>query len=243
MSHSLSIEQNPTGYRYSVEPFLLAHFVEPEPAQRVLEVGTGCGILPLLLTSREPKLDISAVEIQESLVRIAIRNVAQSGRTGICIHHADFLEMARDLPPSSFDWIISNPPYRKRKSGRINPDPEKAIARHELKLSLPTLIAAAAPLLKPHGKLVLAYPPLRREEWATELKCNGLAPRRRLIIHGHHDTEPRILIMEAMRAELCGRCEDQTLVMYNPDGSYTEPMQAIYERFDYSGRSHRLREK
>ncbi|WP_442427366.1 MULTISPECIES: tRNA1(Val) (adenine(37)-N6)-methyltransferase [unclassified Nitrospina] len=226
-----------------MEPFLLAHFVDPEPAQRVLEVGTGCGILPLLLTTREPKIDITGVEIQESLVRIAIRNVAQSGRAGIRIQHADFLEMARDHPPSSFDWIVSNPPYRKRNSGRINPDPEKAIARHELKLSLPALIAAAAPLLKPHGKLVLAYPPLRRDEWVTELKRNGLVPRRRLTVHGHHDTEPRILIMEATQAELCGRCEDQTLVMYNPDGSYTGPMQAIYERFDYSGRSHRLREK
>ncbi|MCF8719842.1 tRNA1(Val) (adenine(37)-N6)-methyltransferase [Nitrospina gracilis] len=243
MSHSISIEQNPTGYRYSVEPFLLANFVDPYPGQRVLEVGTGCGILPLLLTSREPGLDITAVEIQESLVRPAIRNVAQSGRAGIRIHHADFLEMARDLPPSSFDWIVSNPPYRKRNSGRINPDPEKAIARHELKLSLPTLIAAAAPLLKPEGKLVLAYPPLRREEWMTELERNGLTPRRRLTVHGHHDTEPRILLVEATRTGNAGRCEDRTLVMYNPDGSYTGPMQAIYERFDYSGRSHRLREK
>lgn len=241
VSHPIPIEQNPTGYRYSVEPFLLAHFARPVTGEQVLEVGTGCGILSLLLTSREPDLDVTAVEIQESLFQHAVRNVAHREREGIRVEHADFLEWARSVPSASFDWILSNPPYRKRNSGRINPNPEKAIARHEIKLSLPELVAAAAPLLKPEGRLTLAYPPERREEWTAALHKNGLAPARSLTVYGHRHAAPRILLIEAARHHTVQQPEDRELIMYNPNGSYTEAMQTIYECFNHSGRSHRVR--
>lgn len=244
VSSPMRIEQNPKGYRYSVEPFLLAHFVRPQVDDRVLEVGTGCGILALLLTFHQPDLRVTAFEIQQSLYDRAVNNVARNGLEAcIEVRHADFLEAACGLPSAGFDWIVGNPPYRKLNSGRRNPDPEKAIARHELKLSLASLVAAAAPLLKPQGRIALAYPPQRKEEWMRELTANGLAPVRSLTVYGHRTAPPRIVLVEAARAPGPRQPEDRELVMYNPDGSYTESMQGIYESFNYSGRSHRVREK
>lgn len=244
VSSPIIIDQNPNGYRYSTEPFLLAHFVRPDASQRVLEVGTGCGVLALLLSLRAPDLKITAFEIQRSLYDRAVDNVLRNGlEDRIDVRHADFLEAARSLPPGGFDWIVGNPPYRKLNSGRLNPDPEKAVARHELKLSLPALVSAAAPLLKPQGRLALAYPPQRREEWVQALEAHGLAPVRSLTVYGHANAEPRILLLEAARTPSACPPDDRNLIMYNPDGSYTESMQAIYESFNYSGRSHRVRQK
>ena len=105
------IEQNPAGYRYSMEPFLLADFVRPRPGDHLLEVGTGCGILPLLLLTREPALRITALEIQESLARRALANVKQNARNAqVSVLHADFLEWVERPARGAFDWVLSNPP-------------------------------------------------------------------------------------------------------------------------------------
>ena len=136
-AQSLFIEQNANGYRYSVEPFLLADFIEPLRGDRILDVGTGCGVIPLLLTRRHADLEILGIEIQPSLFKKAFYNVSRNGwENRIALLEGDFLELARDLKAGDWDYIISNPPYRKKNSGRVNPCKEKALARHELALTL-----------------------------------------------------------------------------------------------------------
>ncbi len=244
-SHSsLIVEQAEDGYRYSTEPFLLADFVRPAPEASVLDVGTGCGIIPLLLASRQRNLRITAVEIQEPLYELARKNVLLNGFCGsIQTILADF-SRSDSLPRTElFDLAVSNPPYREANSGRLNPDRGKAIARHELTLTLAVLAKNVGALLKPGGRTALAYPPRRLEEVRGELVRQGLTPCRLRFVHGRPGTEAKIVLIEAVKGSSAECAPEQPLYMYNADGSYTLEMQQIYASFDYSGRSHRRGQK
>jgi len=239
-----TISQNSEGYRYSVEPFLLAHWACPTSGAKILDIGTGCGVIPLLLMSREADLTITAVEIQTSLYQSALGNV-KANEWSHCIRvlEGDFKVVANDLEPESFDWILSNPPYRKVNSGKINPCREKALARHEIALTLETLVATSAPLLKPGGKIALAYPFYRLEEVMHQLRGVQLNPTRFVRVFGHEEVAPKICLVEATKGEAPQHPEEQTLTIYHPDGSYTQTMQEIYASFNYPERSHRFRQK
>ncbi|MBI4383725.1 MAG: methyltransferase [Nitrospinae bacterium] len=240
----LIVEQAEDGYRYSTEPFLLADFVRPGPGASVLDVGAGCGIIPLLLASRQRDLKITAVEIQEPLCELARRNVLQNGFSGsIQTVLADFSRPESFPRTDLFDLVVSNPPYRKMNSGRLNPDRGKAIARHELTLTLAILAKNGGALLKPGGRIALAYPPRRLEEVRAELVRQGLTPCRLRCVHGRPGTEAKIVLIEAVKGFSADCAPEQPLYIYNADGSYTLETQQIYASFDYSGRSHRCRQK
>jgi tRNA1Val (adenine37-N6)-methyltransferase len=241
-TEQILISQNPEGYRYSVEPFLLAHWACPSGGTKILDIGTGCGVIPLLLMSRQPDLEITAVEIQNSLYQNAVKNV-KSNRWShrIRVLEGDFQTIADDLEPESFDLILSNPPYRKVNSGKINPCKGKALARHELALTLETLTTASVPLLKPGGKIALAYPFHRLEEVMSQLRKVQLNPTRFVRVFGHEKVVPKICLVEAVNGNVPETPKEQTLTIYHPDGSYTQTMQEIYASFNYPERSHRLR--
>ena len=240
----IKIEQSLTGYRYSVEPFLLADFAGIEADSRVLDVGTGCGIIPLLLSHRVAGLQITAVEIQPSLYNLAEQNVATNAlAAGIRLHRGDYLEIAPTWPAGSFDWILSNPPYRTVRSGRINPNREKAIARHELTLTLSGLIKASQRLLRPGGKIALVYPGHRLPEVRRELETQNLQPCRVRHVFGQSRTEPLFFLMIAGTSATIHEPTEDSFNMVHPDGSTTTEMQEIYASYNYSGRPHGLREK
>ncbi|MEK9629199.1 MAG: methyltransferase [Nitrospinota bacterium] len=232
--------QNDSGYRYSIEPFLLADFARLLPGQEVLDIGTGCGIIPLLMLHREPELRITGIEIQESAAANAREN-ASGNQEKIKIIQGDFLET--DFNQNQFDLIVSNPPYRKINSGRINPDEGKAIARHELKLSLPTLLDHARPCLKRNGHIALAYPPLRLQETLRELEKRELFPARIRFIHGNRDAEAKIFLVDAIKEKKSDLIVDSPLYVYNKDGSYSQEMQEIYDSFNCADRPDDLGEK
>ncbi len=238
----LCIDQNDSGYRYSIEPFLLAHFSTLAPGHKVLDVGTGCGIIPLLMIFREPKLEITGIEIQDSAAEIAKKNVSKN-QMPVKIIKGNFLDMDSNPPPEQFDLIVSNPPYRKINSGRTNPDPEKAIARHELKLNMQGLLDKAKALLKKDGHIILTYPPIRLLETMRELEKRRLFPSRIRFIHGHKNAEAKIFLVDAIKEKKCDLIVDSPLYVYNRDGSYTMEMQQIYDSFNCVDGTHHLWEK
>ena len=238
----VTISQNPRGYRYSVEPFLLADWVRPVNGAKILDIGTGCGVIPLLLMSRQADLEITAVEIQTSLYKSAVDNVKANGWSHrVRVLEGNYRSMAGKWEPETFDWILSNPPYRKINSGKINPCRGKAVARHELSLTLETLAAVSAPLLKPEGKIALAYPFYRLEEVMNQLRKVQLNPTRFVRVFGHEEVAPKICLVEAVKGEAPKTPLEETLTLYHPDGSYTPTIQEIYASFNYPERSHRLR--
>ncbi len=227
-----------------MEPFLLADFARPASGSLCLEVGTGCSIIPLLMLTRQPELFISAVEIQESLIQRAHSNLIDNGaQDRVNLIHADFLKWSETHPDKTFDWVISNPPYRKLNSGRINPDQEKALARHEIALTLEALVSRSTQHLNPGGKLALAYPLERLEEVKQALLTNGLAPIRIRQVCGNKTLPARFFLILAQRGQNNGLCEEDRFFIYEEDGAYTSAMKKIYESFNYSGRSHRHRKE
>ena len=234
------ISQNNSGYRYSLEPFLLADFARVFPGQEVLDIGTGCGIIPLLMAHREPEVKVTGIEIQDSSANRAQENISKNGMQ-IKIIRGDFLKW--EWASKQFDLILSNPPYRKVNSGRTNPDEGKAISRHELKLSLPTMLNKAKPILKRGGHITLAYPPIRLQETLRELEMRELYPSRTRFIHGNKSAEAKIFLIDAIKEKKSDLIVDSPLYVYNKDGSYSKEMQEIYDSFNCFNRTDQLGEK
>jgi tRNA1Val (adenine37-N6)-methyltransferase len=231
------IEQNTEGYRYSIEPFLLADFVRLQAGNSVLDIGTGCGVIPILLAQRQPDIKVTAIEVQESLYTLAVKNTRhnQLGERVQTIH-GDFLKVAPTLEKQTFDWAVSNPPYRKADTGRKNPNEEKAIARHEISLNLASILELSAPLLKPGGKIALAYPPLRLNETLSEMKTWGLTPSRLRFIHGSRQADAKIFLVEGVKGYKPDCVVEAPLYVYENKNSYTEEMKLIYDSFDHIDR-------
>jgi tRNA1(Val) A37 N6-methylase TrmN6 len=238
------IEQSTQGYRYSVEPFLLADFIRLQPEFQVLDVGTGCGIIPLLLMTREPGLKITAIEVQKSLHDLAQQNVAKNRLSShIQVIHGDFLQVAKTLENETFDMVISNPPYRKVNTGRTNPNGEKAIARHELSLDLQSLLKQSASLLRPGGKIALAYPPERLTEVLSEMKQCAVFPSRLRFIHGTSGANAKIFLVEGVKGCQADCAVEPPLTLCQEDNSYTEEMQTIYDSFNHTDRADHIEKK
>jgi tRNA1Val (adenine37-N6)-methyltransferase len=198
-----TFEQSKLGYRHSAEPLLLADFADAKPGDQILDIGTGCGIIPILLLHRVPNIKVTALEIQESLVVMAKTNILRHGLTkAITLINGDFRIEKNKILPASYDVITSNPPYGKLNEGKINPTHEKAIARHELKLNLKSLVKGSSQLLKPGGKIYISYPPERFEEVKNELMAQELNPSRYFFAHGHNKNKPQFFIMEALKSQV-----------------------------------------
>ena len=225
----LVIDQEKTGYRYSIEPFLLADFMSLLPGQSVLDIGTGCGIIPILLMQRAPGLKITAIEIQDCSQ--AKKNIQQNGmEQKITLIHGDFLKEAENLEPESFDHIVSNPPYRKIQTGRINPDAGKALARHELSLNMNSLLDKSVSLLKTGGQIVLAYAPKRMSETLRELECRSLYPRQARFIHGNFQAPAKIFLVSALKGKKTDFAVAPPLAVYNNDGTYSKEAESLLQQ-------------
>lgn len=236
------IIQNDSGYRYSIEPFLLVDFVILRPGYEVLDIGTGCGVIPVLMINREPDLKITGVEIQGSAATIAKKN-ASKNKNRIKILDGDFLDQNLTFFKEQFDLIISNPPYRKINSGRINLDEKKAIARHELKLNLQDMLEKAKHFLKKGGHITLTYPSNRLQETLRELENQKLFPSRIRFIHGNKNAEAKIFLVDAIKGKKSDLIVDSPLYVYNRGERYTKEMQDIYDSFNCVDGSDHIRKK
>ena len=238
------IEQLSDGYRFSIEPFLLADFADVSKVFRVLDIGTGSGIIPLLLSKKNSKLKVVAIEIQELLSDLAIKNVRLAGLSNMIeVVQGDFLKIAATFESKPFDIVLSNPPYRKLNSGRINPDPVKAIARHEIKLNFSSITEMAFKLLKPNGRIVLSYPVSRIDEVLTILNRSNLVPSRLRKVYGYPGALAKFFLVEAEKSRVASPVVEDAFFIYKPDGSYTENMERVYASFNYPSRSHRIGKK
>jgi len=243
-SNNLLIEQPIDGYRYSIEPFLIADFAKLYSEYRLLDIGTGCGIIPLLITTQIELKEIVGIEIQKSLYDFAVSNISNNDLSQkVRLIHGDFIKTTIDDDNQPFDIIVSNPPYRKLNTGRINPKHEKAIARHELSITLETLIKKAGKLLKHQGTFCMAYPPTRLNEVQEKLHSHKLFPSRIRFIHGSSDAEARIFLIEAVKEHQVDCIIEPPLFIYNNDGLYSEKMGKIYDSFNCHSWTNHIKEE
>jgi tRNA1Val (adenine37-N6)-methyltransferase len=225
----LRIIQPESGYRFSVDAVLLAGLTRVRPHDRVVDLGTGCGVIPLLLAFKQQVAHISGIEIQKSLANMARRNVLINGFGHLInIVKADLKKVHVDMVDGPVNLVVSNPPYKKLYSGRLNPNSEKAIARHELLANLGDVVRAAAKLLPHKGRLVIIYPARRLPALLGELTVGGFAPKHLVLIHTTLESEAKLVHVESIKGGGEELRVSKPFAMYQSDGSYTPEMNAMY---------------
>jgi tRNA1Val (adenine37-N6)-methyltransferase len=196
----LHIFQKKRGYRFSVDAILLSQFCKIRKNEKVIDLGTGSGILPLLLSQTTKAHFFVGIEVQKELAELAKKNVLLNRlEDRVSILEKDLRELKKIFPPGSFDVVLSNPPYRRYLTGRVNPTMEKAIARHEIKGTLEDLISAASYLLPPKGRCYLIFPALRTVDLLGALRSGRLEPKRLQFVHPHLEKDAKFVLSESIK--------------------------------------------
>jgi tRNA1Val (adenine37-N6)-methyltransferase len=225
----LKVLQSRDGYRFSIDALVLAHHAVPHANdQRAADLGCGCGIIPLVLALRHPHVQIFGVEIQPRLVDLAARNVRLNGfEARVTILEADLQSLSPQALGGAVDMLVSNPPYRRSASGRVNPHAERAIARHEIAMTLTGLIAAARRLLRTGGRLWLIYPAERLAELMAGLHRGGLEPKYLRMIHSFAGGEAQRVLVQAGKAARVGLTVAPPLFIYREPDQYTAEVESM----------------
>jgi tRNA1Val (adenine37-N6)-methyltransferase len=224
----LSVIQRRTGYRFSIDALLLAHFIAPRKYDHVIDLGAGSGVIALILAARYPAIELSGVELQGEMAARARRSAELNGLSDrVTIIQGDVRAVDRLFPPQSFDMVVANPPYRLAASGRINPDPEKRLARHEIEAKLADFIRAAGHLLRRNGKAAWVYPATRLVDLLHAMRGQRIEPKRLRLVHSHRGGEAALALVEGTKE---GRAELTVLpplIIYTPKREYTPEISAV----------------
>lgn len=224
----LKVRQAKNGYRFAIDSVILANHVPLQKQARVMDLGTGCGIVALILASRFPQSTIWGLELQASLAGMAAENVVSNGferRIGIIRGDLRNFHLAARIP--KMDWIVSNPPYRPRKAGRINPEMEKAIAMHEIEADIEAVSQAASRLLKPAGGLFLIYPAERVADLFAALRKFGIEPKYLRWVHTRRQHEARRILVQGAKDGRPGVKVAPPLIVCRDDGTYTNEIERM----------------
>ena len=194
------IIQPKKGHRFTTDAILLARLSTPKKYASVLELGTGCGIVSIILSKRIPSLRITAVEIQEEMAKLAERNVKLNDMEhSISVLNRDIKELPKVLPSAHFDYIITNPPYRPPASGRTSPDRKRAISNHEFSVTINDIMKVSQHLLKVRGRISLIYTADRLVDLFSAMRSYRIEPKEMRCILTKGDGGIRLVWVEGVR--------------------------------------------
>ncbi len=223
------IIQNSRKFCFGMDAVLLSGFARVKPGECVLDLGTGTGIIPILLRGKTEGRDFIGLEIQEESADMARRSVAYNQlESSISIVTGDIKEAAALFGAASFDVVTSNPPYMTGKHGLVNPDWPKAIARHEILCTLEDVVREAAKVLRPGGRFYLVHRPFRLAEIMTVLIKYKLEPKRMRLVYPFVDKEPNMVLLECLLGGKSRITVEKPLVVYKEQGVYTDEVYDIY---------------
>ena len=227
----LKIIQDPERFCFGLDAVLLSGFVRARQGDQLLDLGTGTGILPLLLSAKTQCAHLTGLEIQEESADMARRSVALNHlEERISIVSGDLKEAGQIFAPASFDCITCNPPYMIGQHGITNPDAPKAIARHEILCTFEDVAAAAEKLLKSGGKFFLVHRPFRLAELIVTLTSHKLEPKRMRLVYPYADKEPNMVLLEAVRGGNSRMTVEPPLIIFDRPGEYSRE---IKDNFGY----------
>jgi len=223
------IIQNEKTFCFGMDAVLLSGYACVKEGERVLDLGTGTGIIPILLAGKTRGRHFTGLEIQHTSADMALRSVAYNHlEDRIAIVEGDIREADKYFAPASFDVVTSNPPYMTGQHGLVNPDAAKAIARHEICCTLEELIAQAARLLRVGGRFYLVHRPFRLAEIISKLVAYKLEPKRMKLVYPFVDKEPNMVLIEALRGGKPRITVEKPLIVYREPGLYTDEIYDIY---------------
>ncbi|MDD6811173.1 MAG: tRNA1(Val) (adenine(37)-N6)-methyltransferase [Lachnospiraceae bacterium] len=225
------IIQNPEKFCFGMDAVLLSGFAKAKEGSLVLDMGTGTGIIPILLEAKTKAAHLTGLEIQEESADMARRSVFLNGlEEKISIVTGDIKEAENLFHAASFDVITCNPPYMIEQHGITNPGDAKAIARHEILCTLEDVISQAAKLLKPGGNFFMVHRPFRLAEIMVLLHQYKLEPKRMQMVYPFVDKEPNMVLIEANRGGKPRMTVEKPLIIYKEPGIY---MPEIYDIYGY----------
>ena len=225
------IIQNPEKFCFGMDAVLLSGFARAKEGDRVLDMGTGTGIIPILMEAKTPAAQLVGLEIQAESADMARRSVELNGlEHKIQIVEGDIKEAASIFGAASFDVVTCNPPYMIGQHGIQNPDAPKAIARHEILCTLEDVISQAAKLCKPCGHFYMVHRPFRLAEIISLMTLYRLEPKRMQLVYPFVDKEPNMVLIEGVRGGRSRMTVEKPLIVYKEPGVY---MPEIYEVYGY----------
>lgn len=231
----LRILQDPERFCFGTDAVLLAHFADVRKGDQLADLGTGTGILPILLYGRREYGHCDAIELQEAMADMAARSVKLNGlEEKITVHHADLRELGKLLPAGGFDAVVCNPPYKKAGSGIKNASEEHAIARHEVTCTLEDVCRSAARLLKNSGRLAIIQQSDRIMDILYTMRAFDLEPKRCRLVQPRAGMPPNLMLVEGVKRGKPYMKWESTLCVFDENGAYTDEMNRIYHRGVYA---------
>ena len=227
--NGLKIIQKTDGFCFGMDAVLLSGFAHVKRGEKVLDMGTGTGIIPLLLSAKTEGEHYTALEIQEEIAKMASRSVAINHlEEKIEIVNGDIKEASRIFGAASFDVVTTNPPYMNDAHGLKNPTEVKAISRHEVLCTLEDVVREGAKVLKSGGRMYMVHRPHRLIEIITAMKQYKMEPKRMCMVHPFKDKEANMVLIEAVKGGGSWLKMEAPIIVYKEPGVYTDELYDIY---------------
>ena len=222
----LKIIQNPKWFCFGIDAVLLSDFAEIKPNDEVMDLGTGTGIIPLLLAAKTGALHIDGLEIQKDVCHMAQRSVKLNGlENKIKILHADLVDYKTS---KQYNVVVCNPPYKTLDTGLVNTEDKLKISRHEVCCNLQQIVKTASRILKPLGKFCMIHRPERIVDILFEMRTQKLEPKKIRYVYSDISKPPVMVLVEGRKCSKPYLITEPPLVIYNQDGSYTDEIMEIY---------------
>ena len=223
--------QKKDGFRFGVDAVLLADFAKIKKGEKVLEMGSGTGIIPILLATRYNPSKIEAIEIQEPFVEMGNRSLKLNKFDGfVKINHLDLKEGPEFFGKAVFDVVVTNPPYMKAESGINCPQEERNIACFEVKCTIDDVVSSAKELLRSGGRFYMVHRADRLVDIVFAMRNAGLEPKRIRFVQSKPRSKPHLILICGVRSGGPELKVEEPLIIYEEDGSYTEEILRIYGR-------------
>lgn len=223
------IIQNPNKFCFGIDAVLLSGFAKVKTGAKVLDLGTGTGIIPILMEAKTKAAHFTALELQPESVDMAQRSVALNKlEEKISIVEGDIKEASHIFGGASFDVVTTNPPYMTGNHGIVNPEMPKAIARHEIHCTLEDVVRESSKVLKMNGKFFMVHRPFRLVEIINQLSKYKLEVKRLRFVHPYVDKEPNMVLIEAVKGGGSQVTIEKPLIVYESPNVYTKEIYEIY---------------
>jgi tRNA1Val (adenine37-N6)-methyltransferase len=228
----LKVIQHDKEFCFSLDAILLSHFATVRPGIKAVDLGTGTGVIALLLAARGAQ-SVTGVELSPSMADMAKRSVALNKlEEKVVIMQGDLCKVKDILPSDGCDLVVSNPPYRPVGDGYMSPNDKVAQAKHEVTATLNDVVNAARYLLKyRRGRFAMVHLPERMAEILTAMSQAGIEPKRLQLVYSSIDKKPTMLLVEGIKGAKPGLEVLPPLVVYKPDGSYSNEIMQYYKEY------------
>lgn len=223
------IIQKPKGFCFGVDAVLLSDFAKVKKGQKVLDLCTGGGVIPILLAAKTEGLEFHGLELQEEYADMAKRSVELNGlEEKVSIRCGDVKNIRELFLPASFSVVTVNPPYMTEHHGLQNLYEPKTIARHEVALCLEDVIAGASYVLPENGNFFMIHKPFRLAEIFKQMKEYHIEPKRMRLVHPYVDKEPTMVLIEGLKGGKERITIEPPLILYQEPGIYSDEIYKIY---------------